>query len=148
MKKIEKIAFTSLAVLSSVLIGGSNSAHAQSGTGSITSGSGGVSSTGLNTGSIPSNSNNDLNGFLDQISAILRKAIEIIMGLAVVVFLWGVVMYIISKSPEEQAKAKGYMIWGIIGLFVMVSIWALVGLLTGTFFGGAIRQTPPAIPTL
>lgn len=90
----------------------------------------------------------DLGGVFDIISYILSRTIVIIMGFAVVVFLWGVFTYIVSKSPEEQSKGKGYMIWGIIGLFVMVSVWALVELLTGTLFGDDIQNKPPAIPTL
>ena len=50
-----------------------------------------------------------------------------------------IVKFNISKNVindnEEAKKAKGrsFMIWGIIALTVMISIWGLVRILTGTF---------------
>ena len=50
-------------------------------------------------------------------------------------FVWGVVQYVI-KSDEEAKKQKGkqFMLWGLIALTVMVSVWGLVEIL-GTTFG-------------
>jgi uncharacterized membrane protein (GlpM family) len=62
------------------------------------------------------------------------SVIPLIFTLAVVMFLWGVVQYVIN-SDEEAKKEKGrqFMLWGIIALAVMVSVWGLVGILSGTF---------------
>ena len=70
-------------------------------------------------------------GILQTISGLIGTAVPIVISLAVLYFLWGVARYILK--PEDKEDAKSMMIWGIIGLFVMVSIWGLVGLLSDTF---------------
>ena len=70
-------------------------------------------------------------GVLGVVSGLIGTAVPIIISLAVLYFLWGVAQYMLSSDKKEEAKDK--MLWGIIGLFVMVSIWGLVGLLSDTF---------------
>jgi len=63
----------------------------------------------------------------------LNGVIYLIIALGVVSFLYGVVLYI-SRAGDEGKRKEGvqFMTYGIIGLFVMVGVWALVGLLAGT----------------
>ena len=63
-----------------------------------------------------------------------RSVIPLIFSLAVLMFVWGVVQYVIN-SDEEAKKEKGrdFMIWGIIALTVMFSIWGLVRILGNSF---------------
>lgn len=69
--------------------------------------------------------------------------IPIIIALAVLIFLWGVLVFIKnSANEEERAKGRQFMLWGIIGLAVMVSVWGLVQILTSTI------GEPLQIPTL
>lgn len=61
--------------------------------------------------------------------------IPIAITLSVVLFSYGSASFILNLGNEEaRAKAKKYLIWGILVLFVMVSVWGLVELLTN-FFG-------------
>ena len=81
-------------------------------------------------------SNPKFQDLLGYVSCIINKSvIPIIFALAVAMFVWGVVQYVINDS-EEAKKQKGqqFMIWGIIALAVMVSVWGLVKIL-GTTFG-------------
>ena len=65
---------------------------------------------------------------------VLSPAAYLLIGLAVVFFLVGVVKFMFSAGDVEKRKeGRTMMIYGIIGLFVMVSVWGLVGILTGTF---------------
>lgn len=68
------------------------------------------------------------------LNGILNPLIVIIITLALIYFLWGMANFIL-RADDEQARAKGkqIMIWGIIALFVMVSVWALVAILENTF---------------
>lgn len=73
----------------------------------------------------------------DIISGTIRPIIDIVVPLliavAVVIFLYGVVRYMTSGSDDEKRKeARSVMLYGIIGLFVMVSIWGLVSILSDT----------------
>jgi len=67
--------------------------------------------------------------------------IPFIIALALVVFLWGTAKYIFNSGDDAQRKSGiELMVYGLIGLFVMVSVWGLVGLLTTMFsieIGGA-----------
>jgi hypothetical protein len=49
-------------------------------------------------------------------------------------FFWGVVQYVINDSEEaKKAKGRQFMIWGLIALFVMFTVWGIVKLLAATF---------------
>jgi hypothetical protein len=70
-------------------------------------------------------------------------------GIAFIVFLWGVVRMIMGMNAGETDAAitegKQKMIWGIVALFLIVSIWGIVALLI-TMFGTGI--TPTATPPI
>jgi zinc transporter ZupT len=62
------------------------------------------------------------------------SVIPLIFALALAMFVWGVVQYVINSDEEaKKAKGKQFMIWGIIGLAVMVSVWGLVKIVGNTF---------------
>ena len=73
-------------------------------------------------------------GFVDYLGCLLaRSVVPVLFALAFVVFLWGVVQFIMNSADEaERAKGKQFMLWGIIGLFVMFSVWGLVSILQKT----------------
>jgi hypothetical protein len=79
--------------------------------------------------------NSNLQNLINYVICIIsRSVIPLIFALAIVMFIWGVVQYVIN-SDEEAKKEKGrqFMIWGVIALTVMVSVWGLVGILGKTF---------------
>jgi len=65
--------------------------------------------------------------------SILEAVGPLIMSLAVIYFVWALMQYLL-KEGEERAKAKDAMVWGIIILFVMISVWGLVEILDATVF--------------
>jgi len=85
-------------------------------------------------------------GAIDIISTlrnVIAATIPLVITLGLLVFLWGLLRYI-SKAGNENAMEEGrrLMLWGIITLFVMVSVWGLVGIIntaTGIPQGGGIR---------
>lgn len=62
----------------------------------------------------------------------MEAVIPILFSIAVIVFVWGVFRYVIAEGEEKQV-GKNVMIYGIIGLFVMVSVWGLVNVVYNTF---------------
>jgi hypothetical protein len=56
-----------------------------------------------------------------------------LVSLAVVWFIWNVIQYTIAEDEEKKKKAKSQMIWGIVAIAVIVSIWGLVSILQGIF---------------
>jgi len=59
--------------------------------------------------------------------------VRIIIGLALVFFLWGVFKFIRSDGGEDRESGKQFMLWGIVGLFVIFSVMGLVSVLRSTF---------------
>ncbi len=65
---------------------------------------------------------------------ILNPLIQFAFIVAFVVFIWGVSEYIrTANSPEGRQKGKDHMIWGIIGLVIMVGVYGIITILTKTF---------------
>lgn len=82
-------------------------------------------------------------GVMGTFEMLLSRVLPILVGFAVIYFLFGVLQYIIAKDPEAQKTARLVMMNGIIVLFVMVSVWGLVNLLGKTFGVGAGLQIVP-----
>jgi hypothetical protein len=72
--------------------------------------------------------------------------IPLAIAIGLLLFIWGLVQYIAS-SGDEGAKDEGKrkMIWGVIALFVIVSVWGIVTLM-GEIFGIGADEEPPGIP--
>jgi hypothetical protein len=66
------------------------------------------------------------------IGGILKPLVPLLIGLAVIVFIYGVLLLMFSEGGEKKEEGKQYMLWGIIGIFVMVSVWGLVAILSNT----------------
>ena len=77
-----------------------------------------------------------LGDLLTYASCLINKSvIPLIISLALVMFIWGVVQYVINTDDEaKKSKGREFMIWGIIGLTVMFGVWGLVKIV-GTTFG-------------
>ena len=64
---------------------------------------------------------------LKSIGRLVSIATPIVVGIALLVFFWGLVQYIMSAGDEgKRGEARQHMIWGVIALFVMVAVWGLV----------------------
>ena len=77
----------------------------------------------------------------------LNRIVPFLIALAVVWFIWEVFQYTIAGEEEKKGKAKSGMIWGIVGIFIMVSVWGLVAILQGTF-GTAGVSAPGGVNSL
>lgn len=86
-------------------------------------------------------------GLLDQANNLINKVIPFIIALTVLVFLWGILQFVISTDAEGRKAARGYMIWGVIALFVMVSVWGLVNILVRSVNLDNQAPAAPGIPT-
>jgi len=66
------------------------------------------------------------------IGCILSPIVYLIMAASVVAFLFGVFKFIKAEGDDKQS-GREFILWGLVGLFVMVSIWGLVSILSNTF---------------
>lgn len=85
------------------------------------------------TGSVGT-SPTDLCGVINVFVSIINKLIPFIIALTLLVFIWGIFQFVLaSDSEEKRSEGRSTMLYGIIALFVMVSVWGLVNILVGTF---------------
>ena len=79
----------------------------------------------------------------------LKIATGLILAAAIVFFLWGVAQFVKSAGDEEARKTgKNHIIYGIIGIAVMVSMWGLVNFLTGSANLDLDAGVVPALPEM
>jgi hypothetical protein len=81
-----------------------------------------------------------------QINELLSAILPVLIAFGVVYFIWGVVMFVIADGEEAKEKGKNRMIYGIIGLAVIVGMWGLVNIITTTF--GLEGATTPKLTPL
>ena len=78
---------------------------------------------------------------------VVAMLIPLAVGIALVVFFWGLIKFIFAQGSETvKADGKKIMIWGLIALFVMVSVWGIVRFFQGAFLPGA-NFGAPTLPT-
>ncbi len=77
-----------------------------------------------------------LNTLITQGTSLLKSLLVFLISLAVVWFIWNVIKYAMSEEEDGKEKAKQQMIWGIIAMAVIVSIWGIVALLQTAFGTG------------
>ena len=77
---------------------------------------------------------------------LLDNATAVLVLAGIVVYFYGISTNILKFSDDGGEKAKAYFFWGIIVLFVMLSIWGILRLLQNTLFGGG-NQFSPTSPT-
>jgi Type IV secretion system pilin len=92
---------------------------------------------------------NNANDIVNQFGRIGTVAISIMISLAVIWIIFHVVRYLImTNDAAKRDEAKKSILWGILGLFIILSIWGLVAILTNTF--NTTNQVPtnefPQIP--
>lgn len=76
------------------------------------------------------------------IGTIVNKIIPIMFAIALLGFFYGLVKFIFG-SDEDKAKAKMTMVWGVVALFVMASVWGLVA-----FIGSAVGVDQGTAPVI
>ena len=85
-----------------------------------------------------------LDTVINKIGTLVGLIIPILIAVALLVFIVGVIKYITAGADEEKRKeARNTIIYGIIGLFAIVSVWGLVNILQSTFGITETSITPP-----
>jgi hypothetical protein len=83
------------------------------------------------------------------IQNIVARLVPLGIGLAVVSLFFGIVMFMFTArdDPKKRAEWLKWMGFSVIGLFVMVAVWGLVGFLASVLGVGLGGSAPvPSIP--
>lgn len=70
------------------------------------------------------------------VSLVIQPLIALLFALALFMLVWGANAFIL-KSGDSKARETGrsHLIWGVLGMFIMVSVFALLSVITNTFCG-------------
>ncbi len=69
-----------------------------------------------------------------QATVILSSGTTVLVLSGMVVYFWGIAYNMNRFGEGEYEVFKQYFFWGIIIIFLMVSIWGVLGILKNTFF--------------
>ena len=65
---------------------------------------------------------------------IINPLIILLFALALAYFLWGMFEFLSNQENEEKKTAgKKHMIWGIVGITIMMGVWFIMYLILDTF---------------
>jgi uncharacterized membrane-anchored protein len=68
-----------------------------------------------------------LKEFVTTIGGVVNLLVPLTSTLAVVFFFYGLAKFILNSGDEEKRKeGKSIMIWGILAMFVLVTIWGII----------------------
>lgn len=73
--------------------------------------------------------------FLGNIARVIINPIIILaFSVALLIFFWGIFKFISSETADaKRDEGKKKMLWGLFGMFIMISAYGLIRLITGTF---------------
>lgn len=74
-------------------------------------------------------------GFLMKFNnAILYPLVTLMMAVALLIFLWGCFEFIMAAGdPGARTTGKKHILWGIVGMVIMVSAYGILTIAVGTF---------------
>ncbi len=75
---------------------------------------------------------------------VLESIVPLLFAAAFAIFIWGMVKFISTAEAAEKEQGRQFMIWGVVALAVMFSVWGLVRILTDTF---GVANVVPMLPT-
>ncbi|MBV9349795.1 MAG: hypothetical protein JO026_03520 [Patescibacteria group bacterium] len=85
-------------------------------------------------------------GAVSQIGAVIRNATPVVVALALLGFFWGLAVFIFNAGDEKKrGQGRSIMIWGILALFIMLSVFGIVQTLQKTF---QVSNTTIPIPSV
>lgn len=67
------------------------------------------------------------------IQNILNLIVPVLVSFGILVFVWGVVQYVIADDEEAKKNGKNRIIYGILAFVVITGLWGLVSVVAKTF---------------
>ena len=76
-----------------------------------------------------------LDSFITNVNTmIINPLILFLFALAIVYFLYGVLEFIMHQDNEEKKiSGKNHIVWGIVGITIMLGVWTILSIIMNTF---------------
>lgn len=76
----------------------------------------------------------NLTDVIGHLIGLINLVIPVLFALAMVFFFWTIVRYVM-QAGEGGGEVRGQILWGLIALVVIFSIWGILNVLCATFLG-------------
>ena len=85
-------------------------------------------------------------GLIEAVGGLINPLIAILVGLALLAFFWGLLKFVFKIGGDEKAEESGKTImkWGLVTLFVMVSVWGIINFFQRALLPGNNGSLPPS----
>lgn len=68
------------------------------------------------------------------VTEIFSPLYQLVTAIAFIYFLYGVVKFIYDlRNPTEKSTGKQHLFWGLIGLFIILSVGGILDIFSGIF---------------
>ena len=82
----------------------------------------------------------NLSTVVNKFAALGQKLIPLLAVIAFLLFIWGTARFIrASANDKDFDEKKKFLVWSVVGLFVLVTIWGIISFISGEFEFGEIK---------
>ena len=85
---------------------------------------------------------------LATLRAFVDKIIPFLIAAGLAWFILGIVQYVIAGNADKKEEARHKIVQGLIGLFIMLSVWGIIGVFQRTFQVGNTEIDSTNIPSV
>ncbi len=78
----------------------------------------------------------NLKEFAGLVVKIMQNIIGVLFASLAIGLVYGVMLYLANSDNEKKrAEIKDYLLWGVIGIIVVMGLWGILGILRESVFG-------------
>ncbi len=77
-----------------------------------------------------------LAAIVSKLISFINLVIPVLTAFALVLFMYGVFSYVIARTQGNKESSFGPILWGIVAMFVLFSLWGIIKLVSGSLFSG------------
>ncbi len=80
------------------------------------------------------------------VKLIVNPIIQVVFAVAIVIFVYGIFEFVRgADNPEVRKQGQQHMLWGLIGLAIMISVFTIMRILLNTL-GVTGNEIPAILP--
>jgi hypothetical protein len=84
---------------------------------------------------LPTSSLN-FSGLINQLVNVINAIIPVLGSIALLIFFYGLVKYVYGSSDSHSHNdGKELIIWGLVAIFVLFSVWGIINVFKSALFG-------------
>ena len=90
----------------------------------------------------------DVNTLTQKFTNLGNTFLGVLIAVAVIWIIFNTVRFIVKADSDDRKKYQSAILWGILGLFIILSVWGLVRILTNTFNTGSNNAPTQQFPVV